>query len=153
MQVPSPTAFERRERRQVAVFTLALALVAALVIPVATFAGRGNTASTPWIQLSIVAGARLADGAQPSLGSEVTFAAGYPNNVNNPRIYVHCYQDGELVFGMAGGVDETFLLGGGGSIWLDRGGPANCKATLFYYGWHAGTQTYVPLAETSFDAG
>jgi hypothetical protein len=91
--------------------------------------------------------------AAPSLGSTVTFSTGYPKTVKNPRIEVLCSQDGSLVYGEAGGVDDTFLLGGGGSLWRDGGGAADCIANLYYFGWRAGTQTYNKLATTSFLAG
>jgi hypothetical protein len=77
----------------------------------------------------------------------------YPNNVKNPRIEILCYQGGSLVYGAAGGVTDSFLLGGAGSIWLTFGGSADCTANLFYFGFHAGRQTYNPLATTSFAAG
>jgi hypothetical protein len=83
----------------------------------------------------------------------VTFATTYPRTVKNPRIEVLCYQGGQLVFGMAGGVAYEFLLGGGGSPWLTGGGAADCTANLFYFGSHAGKQTYNKLATTSFLAG
>ena len=73
--------------------------------------------------------------------------------MKNPRIEVLCYQGGELVFGMAGSTTYEFLLGGGGSLWLWGGGAAECTANLFYFGQHAGQQTYNRLATTSFSAG
>jgi hypothetical protein len=132
------------------------ALLAVLALVVATssvLAGRSSTA--PWIGLATVDGARMAAGAtaQPHLGSWVTFDTVVPTNVKVPRIEVLCYQGGSFVFGMAGGVDYGFLLGGGGSTWKDLGGAADCTANLFYFGWHAGSQTYEWLASTSFSAG
>ena len=58
-----------------------------------------------------------------------------------------------LTFGMGGGVDYSFQLGGAGSIWLWNGGEADCTANLFYFGWKAGKQTKEVLASTSFHAG
>ena len=149
MQVPSPTAFERHERRHVGATTLSLALVAALVVPVATLAGKGGNDITPWIGLDAVAG------GQPSLGGYVTFSTVVPKNVNNPRIEVLCYQGDRLVFGMAGAIDYAFLLGGGGSIWLyeDSGLGAECDANLYYFSWKANTPTAPQLATTHFTAG
>jgi hypothetical protein len=129
---------------------LGVALAAALAIPLTAAAGR-NTAS--WIALNGAAGESLAASAQPALGSTVTFSVGYPNNVNNPRVEVLCYQAGELVFGMAGAVDYEFLLGGGGSTWKDRGGAAECVANLYYFSWKRNTPTSTTLASTSFSAG
>ena len=59
----------------------------------------------------------------------------------------------KLTFGMAGGVNYDFLLGGGGSLWKDGGGSADCTANLYYFGFKAGKQTYNRLASTSFAAG
>jgi hypothetical protein len=110
----------------------------------------GNRSSqAAWITLAQVS---TAASTQPSLGSSVAFSTGYPTSVKNPRIEVLCYQGGSLVYGEAGGVNDTFLLGGGGSIWLTNGGSADCTANLYYFGWHAGTQTYNKLASTSFSA-
>jgi hypothetical protein len=100
-----------------------------------------------WIRLNETA--RI---AAPSLGSTITFATGYPKTVKNPRIEVLCSQDGRLVYGEAGGTSDSFLLGGGGSLWKDGGGAAECTANLFFFGWKAGTQTYNWLASTRFSA-
>ena len=138
---------------------LIVAIIAALAFAAATLAGKapagagsvfaGNPNQTSWIAL---AQAGNAAAAQPSLGSSVAFSTGYPTSVKNPRIEVNCYQDGSLVYGEAGGVNHSFQLGGGGSIWLTNGGAADCTANLFYFGWRAGTQTYNKLASTSFPA-
>jgi hypothetical protein len=69
------------------------------------------------------------------------------------RIEVLCSQVGTLVYGEAGGLGDTFLLGGGGSRWIDRGGgPADCIANLFRFDNNGPTQMYVLLASTSFPA-
>lgn len=129
---------------------LGLALTAALAIPLSASAGK-NTAS--WIALNGGGGEGLAPAAEPALGTTVTFSTGYPNSVNNPRVEVLCYQAGELVFGMAGVPGEEFLLGGGGSIWKDRGGPADCVANLYFFSWKRNTPTSTTLASTGFSAG
>lgn len=88
-----------------------------------------------------------------ALGDTVTFTVtDVPKNVKRPRIEVLCYQDGALVYGEAGSDTDTFLLGGGGSIWKDGGGPADCVANLFYFDDRGPVQTYVRLASTSFHA-
>jgi hypothetical protein len=143
---PAPSTTSRRASwAATAVMILGLA---ALVVPFAatSAAARG----TSWIVLKQPAGAVA---IQPTLGGTVAFDTGYPNNVKNPRIEILCYQGGSLVYGAAGGVTDSFLLGGAGSIWLTFGGSANCTANLFYFGFHAGRQTYNPLATTSFAAG
>ena len=69
------------------------------------------------------------------------------------RIEVLCYQD-VLVYGEAGAYTDSFLLGGGGSIWVnDRPDtPASCVANLFRFDDSGPTQTYVLIASTSFEA-
>jgi hypothetical protein len=138
---------------------LIAAIVAALAFATASMAGgapggaksvlAANRSGASWITLA--ASGRAASTA-PSLGASVAFDTGYPSSVRNPRIEVLCYQGGSLVYGEAGSVGETFLLGGGGSIWLTNGGSADCTANLFYFGSHAGVSTYNKLATTSFAA-
>lgn len=140
---------------------LVVAIGAALVFGFAVATG-GNPAgagsalaggtTSSWIELASADGTRAAT-TQPSLGEYVGFNAGYPRTVKNPRIEVLCYRGGTLVFGLAGGVDYDFLLGGGGSAWKDAGGAAGCVANLYYFGWKAGKQTYNRLATVSFSAG
>jgi hypothetical protein len=112
-------------------------------------AGRSSGSSS--IDLASVSGRSAS--IQPTLGSSVEFATTYPSNTKNPRIEVLCYQDGSLVYGEAGGVNDAYLLGGGGSLWKDKGGAADCRANLYYFGWKAGKQTYNRLATTTFSAG
>lgn len=133
---------------------LLAALAIALVVPASAYAAKPGTGGGSWIALATVNGARTGAGSvpQPTLGSWVTFDSASPTNVKIPRIEVLCYQGGSLVYGEAGGVNDSFKLGGGGSIWLTNGGSADCTANLFYFGWHAGTQTYNKLASTSFAA-
>ena len=149
--VPDTDTAQRHFARTWRVALLILALSLTMLAPASSFAGK--PAADPWITLATVDGtsgiARLA----PALGSWVTFSSGYPTNVKNPRIEVVCYQGGSLTFGMAGSVDYSFQLGGGGSLWLWNGGEADCTANLFYFGWKAGKQTYNWLASTSFHAG
>jgi hypothetical protein len=135
---------------------LALGLLAALVVPMSMFAGKNSV--TPSIELNGVtdeSGTPIPDAGDPSLGDYVTFSTVVPRNINNPRIEVLCYQGDRLVFGMAGGVDYAFLLGGGGSIWLyeESGHGAECDANLYYFSWKANTPTATQLATTHFSAG
>jgi hypothetical protein len=149
------------------------AIIAALGFAVATatgngpggakgaFAGRAKPAS---IELSGVNG-RLAASVQPSLGDTVYFSIVVPSNINNPRVEVMCYQGGDVVYGETGSVAQAtgsgadplgysgFVLGGGGSVWKDNGGSADCVAKLFYFGPKAGKQTFNVLDSTSFAAG
>jgi hypothetical protein len=130
---------------------LVAVLVGGLVVGTA-FAGRGGggTTATPWIALGSVDGAKAA--ARPSLGSSVTFDAGYARNTKNPWVSLRCYQDGTLVYGEGGKVTDTFTLGGGSSKWRDVGGAASCRAELGDLYWKGGYEYYTYLAETSFDA-
>ena len=124
--------------------------------------GGGGQAAEPSIALAQVNG--FAAAIQPSLGSTVTFTVSVPKNINNPRVELMCYQGGGVVYGETGSVAQAigdgtdplgysgFLLGGGGSLWLWGGGPADCTANLFYFGQHAGVQTFNVLASTSFAA-
>jgi hypothetical protein len=157
MHESTPTT-ERTPLRRVAAEVLALGLLAGLVVPMATFAGKGGGGSAiqPWIELNGVtdeSGDPLTGAGDASLGDYVTFSTVVPKNVNNPRIEVLCYQNGALTFGMAGGVDYAYLLGGGGSIWKDHGGAADCVANLYFFSWKANTPTATQLATTSFSAG
>jgi hypothetical protein len=110
---------------------------------------------TPSITLSNVTnntGALTAQ-AVPTIGDSVNFTTVIPTNVQNPRVEVLCYQNGSLVYGEGGAPTDSFLLGGGGSVWLDHGGgAASCVANLYYFAWKAGQPATVYLATTSFDA-
>lgn len=104
----------------------------------------------------------VAAGSVLTYQGQVRFDYSFPGHLNNPRVYVACYQAGDLVYGEAGGAGDTFTLGGGWSLWVERGGgPADCEATLFYFGvngqpnkeWNGrGQQVYVQVAQTAFHA-
>jgi hypothetical protein len=110
-----------------------------------------KSSTTPWIGLASVDGTNAAT-VQPKLGDTVTFNTVMPSTVKNPRIEVDCYQNGQMTFGEGGATTDFFTLGAG-SVWGSNGGAANCTATLFYFGFHAGQQTYNWLASTNFSAG
>src|SRR3954468_3755100 len=59
----------------------------------------------------------LAGKSGPALGSSVTFSTVIPTNVKTPRVEVVCYQNGTVVYGEGGSPTDSFLLGGGGSLW------------------------------------
>ena len=118
-------------RRYLAVAgVLAVALVAAAVPAF----GKGKPGD-PSITLNAPSSAA---GVQPALGDYVTFTTVIPGNVQNPRVEVLCYQNGALVYGEAGSPANAFLLGGGGSLWLNAGGGAACVANLYYFTWNGG---------------
>jgi len=148
-------AFAVTKASLVAAIGVTLVFGAAVVTgngPAGAGLARAGTTSPSWIALAQVDGL-AATTVQPKLGDYLSFNTGYPNTVKNPRIEVLCYQNGALVFGMAGSTTYSFQLGGGGSIWLTNGGSASCTANLYYFGFHAGQQTYNKLASTSFSAG
>lgn len=89
----------------------------------------------------------------PRLGDYVSFTVTYPKTLDHygVRIQVLCYQDGNLVYGMAGPYDYQFLLGGSMSQWYLNGGPAECHADLYYWSYNGG-QKFNLLATTTFNA-
>jgi hypothetical protein len=139
-------------KQRLALFMSFAACLAFAATP--AFAGKGGSgggggAVTPSISLSQSTGAAA---AQPTLGSWVAFSTVIPSNVKNPRVEVLCSQNGALVYGEAGSPADSFLLGGGGSLWLTNGGAASCVANLYYFGQVGGQSTAVYLATTSFNA-
>ena len=136
---------------------LVVAIIAAILValspvyaPARDLAGTGDAAATTsWIAIR---GTTALAASAPRLGAAVAFDAGYPKTVRNPRVAVKCYQDGVLVYAEAGGVDESFVLGGGSSDWLRSGGSASCEADLFYFTYKGKVQSYHWLASTAFDA-
>ena len=92
----------------------------------------------------------------PAIGAKVSFAITFPESVAeyNPRIQVMCYQDGVVIYGEAGPSNQSFLLGGSGSIWFYETStlPAHCVADLYYWSYQD-SQQFNWLASTEFDAG
>jgi hypothetical protein len=146
-QVPTPRRESRAARWGA---TVVMIFAAGLLILPFGAASAGQSGGTSWIELASVNG-RTAS-VQPTLGSSVAFATGYPKAVKNPRVAVKCYQDGVLVYAEAGTVDDSFVLGGASSDWLRSGGAANCEADLFYFTYKGNVQSYHGLASTTFDA-
>jgi len=155
MQVHPSGAFGPHARRRIGAQLVGLAVLAALVFPMGTFAakGGGGTSMTPWIALGAVDGPTALAAMEPRLGSSVTFATGYPTGTKNAWVSVTCYQDGTLVYGEGGTPKAAFQLGGGSSDWVASGGAAACKAELGDLYWRGGQQYYKYLAETWFEAG
>jgi hypothetical protein len=134
----------------VAIAAILLALAALSATPsLAAKGGKGKPGTAGSTGSSITL-----NQVDPHLGGDVTFTVAYPGQVKDPRIAVRCYQDGVMTYAEAGTYDHVFLLGGGWSVWLERGGPADCTAELFYIVWHGNnTQEVFSLAWTSFQAG
>ena len=141
-----------RNRRADVLVALAASVVVVLVLATTSYAAKPTVAPPSIALAGVNTLAAAGESVSVRLGDWVTFITSYPTNVKNPRIEVLCYQDAKLVFGMAGGVDYSFQLGGAGSTWLTSGGAADCTANLFYFGWKAGRQTYNWLADTKFQA-
>lgn len=111
-------------------FLSALALVACLVLSSAPVSAADSIA--------------VAAGSDLSYQGAVTFDTNVDSRLKGyeyPMVYVACYQDGSLVYGQLDHADATFILGGGGSIWVydNPNTPADCEATLWAYpGLHKG---------------
>lgn len=104
------------------------------------------------------------DTATPRLGEYVSFTTTVEKLAGweYPMVDVQCYQDvnedgyidttllgPDVVFTWLEHPDYPILLGGGWSIWKDRGGgPAECVANLDAYGWKGGRQSIRILATT-----
>lgn len=156
--------------------TIILAAVAALVVVLPAGAARPAHAGPPQPSGTIA----IAAGYTPALGDDLLFDYTVSNVPNwaNPRIQIECYQDvnnsgiisrtedfdangfpDDLVYAEARNAESELVygqpftpLGGGSSLWLDRGGPAECDAELYYWRFHP-VQTYNLLASVSFAAG
>lgn len=101
----------------------------------------------------------------PKLGDYVHYNYVLPKGVKEEtgngtqaRIQTMCYQDGNLVYGMAMNAVDAKVgaggeqLGGGSSQWQIDGGPASCVTTLYQWTYQ-GSQKFVPFATTNFEAG
>ena len=113
----------------------------------------GSTSTTNRITLNRPTVAAPAAGLWPTVGDSVTFSSTYPSKLDHygVRIQVVCSRSGEVLYGEAGPKDQAFLLGGASSRWLTVGGPASCKADLYYWSYQ-GKQEFNLLATTSFDS-
>ena len=108
--------------------------------------------NVPSTQVTAFAGAEAT--TFPALGDWITFTVTLAKQVQNPRILINCYQNGELVYGEGGAYNQAFMLGGSASIWVYEHStePATCVATLFYWSNQGGGQKFVTLADTQFEA-
>lgn len=99
-----------------------------------------------------------------ALGDQISFDTTGTDGIQYPWIYVTAYQDGTLVYGERRNqpIDEPFKLGAGSSDWVNHGGgPADCRAELFYtlsangnndWNGHGDQGPNVLLAECEFHA-
>ena len=71
--------------------------------------------------------------SQPTYHGSLAFTTTGTDKLKNPLVWVECYQGGEAVYGEGGSPAEVFMLGGGSSLWVERGGgAATCTAKLYY---------------------
>jgi hypothetical protein len=122
---------------------LALAACFVVLLPVAASAGTApsGTITGPY------GGANLHD----SVTFQTTSAGG--KGWQYPMVDLECMQAGVTVYSQLDHPDATFALGGGSSVWLTNGGPADCTAILDFYGYHGGIWTVTFLDSTSWQAG
>ena len=108
----------------------------------------------PSITLDVPLTATVAESWEPVLGDWVSFTVTFAKQVERygPRVQLICYQGTTLVYGEAGPYEQSFLLGGGSSIWRTVGGSANCVADLYYWSYTGGQQQFNWLASTQFTA-
>src|SRR5262245_28379791 len=141
----------------------ALAIVAALTVAGIAIAGSLPGAGTGSISLGGVDGSKVgAAGVSPHYQSRVWFDTTGTARLKNPRVWVACYQNGQLVYGEGGSPSETFKLGGDMSQWVvNGGGAANCTAELYYilnakgtgeWNGNGGQGGTVDLGNTAFSA-
>jgi hypothetical protein len=110
--------------------------------------------------------AKAAGLVQPSLGSKMTFKTSVQPLAGwqYAMVTVACYQDvnndgtieksttgPDLVYLQLDHPDSSFVLGGGWSQWLDRGGNATCEANLWAYpGLHKGDIIWLARTEPQY---
>lgn len=137
------------------------AVLAVVVLAAVTLAG-GAAQAAPRVASGTIAGPF----GDARLGGTVTFQTTNDNlkGWQYPLVVVACYQDvdgdgvigmppqfegsPDLVFAQLDYPDANFVLGGGSSAWLDRGGPATCIAKLYAYGFKGGHEDITLLAST-----
>jgi hypothetical protein len=129
---------------------VALVIVALSVSVTSAAPGNHSVPSAIWLEQP--AGTTALDSSWPALSDAVAFGATYPKNTKNPWVSLMCYQDGTLVYGAGGKVDQTFVLGGASSDWVRVGGGADCTAELGDLYWKGGYEYYTYLAQTAFTA-
>jgi hypothetical protein len=124
----------------------ALALAASLVLSVAAPVTAARAA---------VSGTITLDTAAPAYQLPVTFTTtvtGKLKGYQYPLVYVECSQD-VLVYGQLDFPDVAFVLGGGSSEWVTRGGgAAECVAHLMIYPGIHHNDPILDLAQVTFHA-
>jgi hypothetical protein len=106
--------------------------------------GKGPASSTGYSIVLATTGPRLGDLVDFDYSAD---------RIKDPRIQVMCYQSDELVYAESGPAGNSFLLGGGWSLWIERNGDADCAADLYFWDWNRrGQLVFMGLASTSFTA-
>lgn len=133
MQSPSPTRFERHPARRVAAEVLVLGTVAALLIPMAAFAGKGQgRGASSDASLTVV----VLDGPeQANHLDRVTFESNQ-TATDRPFVGVRCYQNGNFVLDGYTGLFDGYMF----DPWVTLGSDywaadvaASCDARLFSF--------------------
>jgi hypothetical protein len=135
-------------------YVIGTAVAAMAALGMVSAAAAPRSAVAPTIALAPSAPAAGAPAAGPALGQSVAFVTTYSTtSYKNPRIIVFCSQNGVMVWGNVGLVDESYKLGGDASPWLNNGGgPADCEADLVNLTWVHKMETREMLASTTFTA-
>jgi hypothetical protein len=130
---------------------LLFGVVLAGVLSAVTLGAAPKSVTSSSIILNGPTGSRADVAWTPHLGDSVSFTANYPSSLaaRGISIQLNCFQNGDLVWVSAGYADRSFLLGGTSSPWLELGGPATCRAELYY--WSTNGQKYNALASTEFE--
>src|SRR5262245_15115167 len=86
----------------------------------------------------------------PRVGDNVTFTSTFPTSLDSRSVMISviCYQNGYPTFLVADRYDQPFNLGGTTSPMAANGGPAFCRAELYY--WSKNNKQNV-IASTEFD--
>ena len=137
-------------RKKIALALLIVGCLAVASIPAHAAkggSGKGKGGVTPY-----VGGGLVLNQSDPHYGDSVSFSSSYPSVRETVSIWVHCSQNGEMVYQFSGPDDGQFPLGGAGTSSAWTGGAATCGADLYYYTTQGQTQTsLVTLGTTSFE--
>jgi hypothetical protein len=125
----------------------AIVFLAVLATAVPAFASKGGK-NTGTSSISLESYSDLWLGGVVGFNTTVVGLTGS----ENPGVSVQCSQNGQVVYMEFDSVGTEFKLGGDSSQWLTNGGPANCEADLYAYGWKGGQETIRLLAQVFFNA-
>jgi hypothetical protein len=139
---------------------MAAAIAALAVAAPSAFAASLPAADSGTISVFVPSSGGSHASSQPTYEGNVAFNTSNTKGLKNPRVSVICYQNGNVVWGTAGGPAMVFTLGGDSSQWVQNGGgPATCTADLFYilnangtgeWNGHGAQGGFVSLAQTTF---